>query len=91
MEPDPIRAAAAEAKCREFCVVVSKILDAGFAQPGRSPLVNQLDDFVPDVDGKIWPKRPSAMSPADIVEYIEARFGPLFVGFVRSRPQFWVH
>ena len=90
MEPDPTRIAAADAKCREFVEVINKILDA-FPPSASSPFTDQLNDFVPGIDGTIWRKRPSQMSPADIVEYIEARFGPLFVGFVRSRPQFWVH
>jgi hypothetical protein len=81
---DPITAAAAEAKCRQFVEVINDIRDAGL----YGPLVT---DFVLDTDGAVWPIPPSQMNVADIFRFIEHRFGSLFLGFVKDRPDFTVH
>jgi hypothetical protein len=72
-------------------VIVNKLLDAGFSQPSSSPFADALADFVTDADGNFWPKPPGQMSAADIFEYIEHRFGRLFVGFCKSRSVFTTH
>jgi hypothetical protein len=80
----------ADTECAEFVAVFNKLVDAGFAS--GNPFLDALGDFLPDAtDKEFWSKRPSRMSVADIFEYVEARFGPWFVGFCKSRPEFTVH
>jgi hypothetical protein len=83
--------AIAERKCDEFIELSTKIWQAGLCWPGETAFANALADFLPGDNGAIWPVRPSQMSPADAFEYIEARFGPLFVGFAKAQPAFTVH
>jgi hypothetical protein len=88
---DPIREAAVEAKCDEFCELATKIVQAGFLWPGESSFANALNDFLPGDNGALWPVRPSQMTPADALAYIERRFGSLFAGFAKTKPEFTVH
>ncbi len=83
--------AIAEAKCDEFCELATKICQAGLTWPGESSFANALNDFLPGDNGALWPQRPSGMSPAVAFAYIEHRFGSLFVGFAKTKPEFTVH
>jgi hypothetical protein len=86
MPVDPIAAATADAKCREFVEVINQIRDAGLYETNRP-----FPDCVFDADGKLWPIPPTRMTVGDIFEYVEHRFGSLFVGFCKSRDDFTVH
>jgi len=88
---DPIAAAAADAKCREFVELANKILEAGLTWPGESLFAGQLDDFLPGDSDAFWPMRPSQMTPGDAFTYIEHRLGPLFASFAKTNPAFTVH
>jgi hypothetical protein len=88
---DPIRVAVAEARCREFVELATKIWQAGLTWPGESSFANALNDFLPGDNGAIWPVRPSQMTPDDAVAYFESRLGPLFASFVKTKSQFTVH
>jgi hypothetical protein len=76
-------------KCDDFLLVVNAIrdagLEAGLGAEGRGTLL------LFDTDGKLWPKQPWEMGVADIAEYIEMKFGPTFVRFLRSFEQFITH
>jgi hypothetical protein len=66
----------------EFCV--NEIIGAGFPIP--NPFFTLFD-----CDGEFWPRAPHEMSAGDIYEYVEHRFGPLFVGYLRTRTDLTEH
>jgi hypothetical protein len=75
--------------CDDFLLIVNAIrdagLEAGLGAEGRGTLL------LFDTDGKLWKKQPWEMNVADVVEYVEHKFGPTFARFVRSFEQFIVH
>jgi hypothetical protein len=79
-----VAARQADAKIKVFTIEINELVYAGFA--------DQCDPAfsITDNDGRAWPKAPSQMNPADIFEYIEHRFGPLFLGFIKDRSDFTV-
>jgi hypothetical protein len=72
------------AKCADFELVLTKIINAGLEGPNPFFLVY-------DLDGKPWPIRPDQMTVGDILAYVHSRFGELFLGFCRTFPQLIVH
>jgi hypothetical protein len=68
------------AKCADFESTVTEILNA------FNPFF-----LVYDLDGKPWPLRPDQMTVGDILAFVHHKYGPLFLGFCRSFPEFTIH
>jgi hypothetical protein len=66
------------AKCADFETTVTEILNAF----GSNPFF-----LVYDLDGKPWPIRPDQMTAGDILKFVHARYGPLFLSFAASLPE----
>jgi hypothetical protein len=77
--------AAAEAKCDRFLADINRIIDTYSTDCPFQP------DVVYDQDGKPWPVRPSQMGVADILAFVHACYGELYVGFCRSFDALRVH
>jgi hypothetical protein len=75
-------------KAAMFEYLVNEIIEAGIPAPGdlQNPFFVLFD-----ADGQRWGKLPYQMSAADILEYVDNRFGPLFVGFIKDRAEFTTH
>jgi hypothetical protein len=71
-------------KAAMFEFLINEIVDAGFDG-------SNLYFYLFDADGQPWPKVPRQMSVPDIIEYIDARLGPVFAGFCRTKSEFTTH
>jgi hypothetical protein len=71
-----------EAKCADFEVLAWEIMYAGLASPPdilTNPFLTLHDNA-----GQLWKKQAQQMNAADVVEFIDHRYGPLYVQFLRD-------
>jgi hypothetical protein len=75
-------------KAAMFEYLVNEIIEAGIPPPGdlQNPFFVLFD-----ADGQRWGKLPHQMSAADILEFVDNRFGAVFVGFCKTFPELTTH